>query len=584
MTVLPAAPTSAVDEALARILKGNDFPAFAQQMREVLSALGEDQASTQRVVNVVLRDYSLTLKLIRVSNSVHYNRTGRPIRSATHALLLLGARTARAIASSLLLFEQYQGRSPGLKELMLLSLLTANHARELATRVGLAEAEEAHLAGMFRNLGEVLVAAHFPEAYARVLGAQRNGERTSTSAAFAILGYHYEELGEAMARHWGMPDTVRQVIRARTPAGAGLLASVTALSHDLTQAIYRADSVESEALDAVVGRYQKRLGLSSDDVRQVLEAALRETREVFAGARASLYDLRLTQQTEAALAALGVADDDTDETALAPPADEMRTAGLAPTGTGKSAALPITILREQLLADLNASISPSSGLALDKALLVALEALLRGAPFDRAAFAVANPERTVMQGRFGLGIEVEALVARLRIPMSPRGGPLAAALLKREDIALFDERSLRPEEQRAVRALGARGVGVFPLVVDATLLGCLYVDRLSESPRPDAGTFGFVREVRQRAAQAIDLRRTRTPTSDIAAVRAAPTLVAETGNATGITAESKAAAVIRLLRGEPATAVAPACGVSVDEVERWRAEFLAGAIEGLRKG
>lgn len=583
MTVLHAAPTSAVDEALARILKGNDFPAFAQQMREVLSALGEDQASTQRVVNVVLRDYSLTLKLIRVANSVHYNRTGRPIRSATHALLLLGARTARAIASSLLLFEQYQGRSRGLKELMLLSLLTANHARELATRVGLAEAEEAHLAGMFRNLGEVLVAAHFPEAYARVLGAQRNGERTSTSAAFAILGYHYEELGEAMARHWGMPDTVRQVIRARTPVGAGLLASVTALSHDLTQAIYRADSVESEALEAVVGRYQKRLGLSSDDVRQVLEAALRETREVFAGARASLYDLRLTQQTEAALAALGVAED-TDGTALAPPTDEVRTAGLGPMGTGTSAALPITILREQLLADLNASVSPSSGLALDKALLVALEALLRGGPFDRAAFAVANPERTVMQGRFGLGIDVEALVARLRIPMSPRGGPLAAALLKREDIALFDERSLRPEEQRAVRALGARGVGVFPLVVDATLLGCLYVDRLSESPRPDAGTFGFIREVRQRAAQVIDLRRTRTPTSDIAAVRAAPTPVAETADATGITAESKAAAVIRLLRGEPATAVAPACGVSVEEVERWRAEFLAGAIEGLRKG
>jgi HD-like signal output (HDOD) protein len=583
MTVLHAAPTSAVDEALARILKGNDFPAFAQQMREVLSALGEDQASTQRVVNVVLRDYSLTLKLIRVANSVHYNRTGRPIRSATHALLLLGARTARAIASSLLLFEQYQGRSRGLKELMLLSLLTANHARELATRVGLAEAEEAHLAGMFRNLGEVLVAAHFPEAYARVLGAQRNGERTSTSAAFAILGYHYEELGEAMARHWGMPDTVRQVIRARTPVGAGLLASVTALSHDLTQAIYRADSVESEALEAVVGRYQKRLGLSSDDVRQVLEAALRETREVFAGARASLYDLRLTQQTEAALAALGVAED-TDGTALAPPTDEVRTAGLGPMGTGTSAALPITILREQLLADLNASVSPSSGLALDKALLVALEALLRGGPFDRAAFAVANPERTVMQGRFGLGIDVEALVARLRIPMSPRGGPLAAALLKREDIALFDERSLRPEEQRAVRALGARGVGVFPLVVDATLLGCLYVDRLSESPRPDTGTFGFIREVRQRAAQVIDLRRTRTPTSDIAAVRAAPTPVAETVDATGITAESKAAAVIRLLRGEPATAVAPACGVSVEEVERWQAEFLAGAIEGLRKG
>ena len=58
-----------------------------------------------------------------------------PIRSATHALLLLGATATRSIVSSLLLFEHYEGQSAGLRELMLLSLLTANHARETSLRL-----------------------------------------------------------------------------------------------------------------------------------------------------------------------------------------------------------------------------------------------------------------------------------------------------------------------------------------------------------------------------------------------------------------------------------------------------------------
>ena len=37
-------------------------------------------------------------------------------------MLLLGVRTVRDLATSLILFEHYQRKSPGLKELMLLSM------------------------------------------------------------------------------------------------------------------------------------------------------------------------------------------------------------------------------------------------------------------------------------------------------------------------------------------------------------------------------------------------------------------------------------------------------------------------------
>ena len=214
------ADVSPVRARLARILDGTEFPALSRQIIDTLSALDDDANSLQRLANVVLREYSLTLSVVKTANSVHYRRGAHPIQSATHAMMMLGARTVRQLAGSLLLFENYSRKSPELKELMLLSLLTANHARAAATRLQLQDPEEAHLCGMFRNLGEVLIAGHFPEDYQRIRALVRDDGRSESVATKMVLGFAYADLGVEVARHWGLPDTVVQGMKARAAASA----------------------------------------------------------------------------------------------------------------------------------------------------------------------------------------------------------------------------------------------------------------------------------------------------------------------------------------------------------------------------
>lgn len=82
--------------------------------------LGDEDASVQRLANIVLRDYGLTLQVIRAANSFHYNRSGCPVVTATHAMVLLGVHAVRALVSGIVIFEHCQRHSPGLKHLMLL--------------------------------------------------------------------------------------------------------------------------------------------------------------------------------------------------------------------------------------------------------------------------------------------------------------------------------------------------------------------------------------------------------------------------------------------------------------------------------
>ena len=99
-------PGDPLQRRLRSILQGDDFPALSKLFTETMALSADTDASSQRLANLVLSDYGLTVKVIRTANTIQYNRTGKPIRSATHAMLLLGSRTVRDLATSLILFDQ----------------------------------------------------------------------------------------------------------------------------------------------------------------------------------------------------------------------------------------------------------------------------------------------------------------------------------------------------------------------------------------------------------------------------------------------------------------------------------------------
>jgi HD-like signal output (HDOD) protein len=558
-------PSDALERRLRFILRAGDFPALSNMVAETMSISLDSAASSQRLANLVLRDYSLTVKVIRTANTLHYNRTGRPIRSATHAMLLLGVRTVRDLATSLILFEHYHRKSPGLKELMLLSMLTATHARELAARLGLPEPEEAHLCGMFRNLGEVLIAAHFPEDYAKILekvrlsGAAAAGTPNAGApaaplsmqrAAQSVLGFTYEDLGTAVARHWSMPESVVIAMRAGGATSSRSLAGVVTLSHELTSAIYRDDAMRGALRVAdAVRQHGSVLGVNQEAIGEILERALSETKDVFSTARVALDDLRLRKQIADALRVLGAA------------AGEDGPDAVSNTASRES----IDELRSRLVQEARTALEANREFGLEAVVLMLLEALLRGGPFDRAVFAIANAERTMIEGRIGLGAEADALIPKLRV--TTQSAPVSLALDWRRAAIRTVNRALTSDETRWCRTVGATAFGVVPLTIDGKLVGCLYADCTSVSAAVEAAG-PFLDLVAGLASRAIESRRS--------GQKAVPS-----ERPPAPSAADQATLVLRVLRGEAAEAVAATAGVDVADLKEWTRVFLDAAMKGL---
>jgi len=481
-----------VAACLYEIRQRPDFPAFAHQISQVMQALEDEETSLRRLTAMILKDFSLTLKILRTANSAHYNRSGKPIVSVSHAVALLGADAIRNLAASLLLFDHYRRHSPGLKQLMLLSLLTAAQAREIAARVGYPRREEAYICGMFHNLGEVLTACYKPREYASILVLMKERRCSEAEAALRILGFTYAELAQAASREWNLPDRVIQSMdpsAGRTGKSAlGLLAVVTACSHALTSAIHRSDPAAGRArLRRLSEEFGPALGLDAESFRDVIEAGLHETRETFAILRVPLDELRLRQHTESVLDSLKGTH-----------AVEARALGMPACG---QAAL------DDLTQEIEWVLSARRGWDLSQVILMILEAIYRSEVFDRVLFCLLEPASETMQGRVGLGEGAEVLRERFRLTVAPGAGLLGQALLNRRPLLLSAENPLSEEEARGLRERGVSCLGLFPVVVDDVLVGCLYGERTGAGRDPEARIFDSLNRLRHLAARAIALSR-----------------------------------------------------------------------------
>ena len=449
-------------EFLAEIAKVPEFPALSRSMEEVMLKV-DTEASIQHITNVILKDYSLTLRILRASNSALHHRGGREIKSISQAVALLGVEAVREMATSVVLLEHFRKHSPGLRELILLSLLTANHAGEVAKRVGYPRKEEAYLCGMFRNLGEILVACYHPRAYAAVLLRMQEDRIPVSHACLDVLGFEYDKAGRAVAHNWHIPESVRECmsdrmirLRRAPTTEAERLEAITHFAHKLTTAVYRREPSGARAsVNLLLSSLGPVLNLTHNDVRQIVEHSLQETQEVFHAMSVPIDRLRLKRQTEAAL-------------------EEVEEEQLAESGLTADAE-PETLA--SLLRDVTANLDRDSVNDLRATTLMVMEAIYRGGPFDHVLFALLDANGYRLVGKLGFGESIDTMIPSFDFPVAGANGPVAAAVVKRTDVFVSGPRDRRYEGTRFAQIFTSPLFGIYPLVAGGNVLGCLYFDR-----------------------------------------------------------------------------------------------------------
>jgi HD-like signal output (HDOD) protein len=275
---------------LRRMKRRQDFPAVSKTLIEINRLTAEDShASSEDLARVILRDFALTNKLLRLANSSFYAVRSGQIKSVSDAVRILGLKQIRNATNSLLYLNQFNGnaRSQEVIDLQIAGFLTGLLARHLAVQLKLEMAEEAFLCGVFHNLGPSLIAYYLPDEYLEILERRKSDPRNEAHIVTDVLGVGYDTLATVVAKEWGFPDLIVATLPSlpdgpiHKPESIGeALHQVTACAYQLANIVDNAGPPDAVvALEQLVQRFEALANLSPEKAEQLLQAGVQKLAE-----------------------------------------------------------------------------------------------------------------------------------------------------------------------------------------------------------------------------------------------------------------------------------------------------------------
>jgi eukaryotic-like serine/threonine-protein kinase len=193
---------------LRRLKRRPEFPAFSQSIIEVNRLTDEDSvAGYDKVGAVILRDFSLTNRVMKIANSAFFDRGSEGVKTISQAISRLGLNLVRMISNGLMMFDQAEGRDPKLSDALVKSFITALLARHLASQTSKRLAEEAFISGLFHQLGSHLIMFYL-EHESEDIQALIDSGIDIEQAERRILSTTSASLGQAIATTWHFPDSI----------------------------------------------------------------------------------------------------------------------------------------------------------------------------------------------------------------------------------------------------------------------------------------------------------------------------------------------------------------------------------------
>jgi HD-like signal output (HDOD) protein len=195
-------------------------PAVYTRLERVIA---DPSAGTAEVATVIEHDVSLTAKMLQLVNSSFFGLPRR-VNTVEHAVAFLGSNVIRALVLSheLAVLADARPLAPGfsIADHQLHSLRVAGLARRIVGRGPMAD--DAFLAGVLHDVGELVLAAQRPEWF-RAHRA-RSAERgiLPHDAEVELYGVSHAEVGAYLVGLWGLPfGIVEAIAHHHVPGRAG---------------------------------------------------------------------------------------------------------------------------------------------------------------------------------------------------------------------------------------------------------------------------------------------------------------------------------------------------------------------------
>ncbi len=259
-----------LDRLWSRMNERGDFPMLSHAMRTTMSAMNNDELDFSALVQVVLSDFALTQKVLRLANSAMYMAFGGNITTVTRALMVLGMDAVGHLIVGLKLVDHFHHSAPRRIDAKLelnRTMLSGCVARKLTERGDLRAGEEAVVCTLMRQVGKLLVVFYLDTEWDKIRREIDAGV-DENEACNNELGVTFDEIGLEAATRWRLPDIIRAgMTQYETPDNASRqvqwLRAITNYSTEVSHVLTTpnmSDAVRETSIAELAHRYGHMLG------------------------------------------------------------------------------------------------------------------------------------------------------------------------------------------------------------------------------------------------------------------------------------------------------------------------------------
>ena len=206
----------AEDNLKSLIASVGALPSLPEVYAELHKEVQSEDASVDRVADLISRDLSMTTKVLQLVNSSFFGIPQR-ITEPGHAVSLLGLDRIRPLVLMAGVFSQFEESAFSAQvftELSDHSLAVATTARRIAAMEATCDQdiEDAFLAGMLHDLGMLILMTRMPDRYSELVQQAREQGVFLWEVEQEQLHSDHAVLGAYLLSLWGLPDPVVEAV------------------------------------------------------------------------------------------------------------------------------------------------------------------------------------------------------------------------------------------------------------------------------------------------------------------------------------------------------------------------------------
>ncbi len=454
---------------------------MAETIVKVNSVTANEDSSANELAKVILEDYSLTNRVLRVVNSAIFAQTVE-VTTISRAIVVLGWKSIQRLVLTLKLFDSLPEGADAetVKKCLGASFLSGVLARNIANQATSAVGEEAFICALFHQFGETLVTFFLPEKQTEIRHRVEKLKKAEGPSVRRVLGMSYSDVGRVVARELNFPDLVLESMKPtprlrnrKQPTRAEATAGIAALSGAMARVLIEEDPDAKSKLKALMKEFEGAYGKVGFPLDDLVEKSVNEFEE-----HAAAMNLPVSPKRTARRVMRNYSDiierEKTEERAAKKQADaETKTERVFTDG----------------IRDATSSLVSKSSLS--EVLVVVLQTMYKGLAFAgayRAAFLMKSPSAEELRYRSGVGCGLDDAGNWFRVSFD-HAGMFRVALEQKKDLYIDKlgaeaiGRMLPPALQHRVQEDSF--VVVLPIVVGSSPIGVFSIDGKGQQPLTD---------------------------------------------------------------------------------------------------